>query len=136
MRVRCERLLVIAGERRGTPVDSFPGNWLRVGDEYLVLAIRVEAQPPRGVMPVDLQVSDELGDPLWVPAAMFSVSSSRLPSSWRAMLRDDGQLEMAPEAWLHDEFWNRFYSEDTATTVRAREEFRRDVAAMEAEDHV
>jgi hypothetical protein len=134
MRIRCERRLVTSGEKRGLelepPLPPFP----EIGAEYLVLAVRVGPRPPRGILPTDLLILDELREPVWVSAAEFSVTDDRLPSVWRTALSPDGELELAPPAWLRPGFWGEYYSETKETAVNARTVFKEEVALLEAAD--
>src|SRR5438067_583402 len=98
MRVRCERLLIEAGERRGLERDPAPGDFRRVGDEYLVLAMAVYARPPRGILPADFLILKAPESPVWVATAMFSVSSPELPSTWIAQISAEGNIFLAPSA--------------------------------------
>lgn len=135
MRVRCDRLLARIGDRRGAPLDVLPGGSICVGHEYLVLAVSVEARPAHGVMPVNLLILDEHDQHQWVPAAMFSVSSPELPSTWRAQIGHPyTDLELAPEAWLQKEFWGGYYSERREVAIETRAIFQREVELIEAED--
>jgi len=104
-----------------------------VGHEYVVFAIDAEATPPRGILPVNLLLLNELREPEWHFAAMFSVTSDVLPSTWRAKLSPTGELELAPAAWLQEGFWGALHG-GGPPSKRAREIFDREVALIEAED--
>lgn len=136
MRVRCERILLTAGPRRGYEAkeESAPGESPRVGTEYLVLSIRAQVQPPGGILPVDLLILNDAREPIWVAAAMFSVSSGTLPTAWRARIRNDGELELAPQPWLSDVFWGEYYGDDAEVVRKAHDTFRQGLAAIEAEE--
>ena len=135
MRVRCERLLAIAGESRGNEVDSYPGDWIRKGDEYLVLQVRVDASPPRGIMPTSFLIFKELQGPVWAPAALFSVVSAALPSNWSAEIDEDGELKLGPQPWLERDFWTEYHGEHGAErTAEARAQFERELAVIVTDD--
>jgi hypothetical protein len=97
-----------------------------VGCEYVVFAIDAEATPPRGILPVNLLLLNELRHPSWVAAAEFSVTSS-----WRAKLTPTGELWLAP--WQREGFWGDLHG-GGRPSKRAREVFEHEVALIEAED--
>jgi hypothetical protein len=66
---------------------------------------------------------------------MFSVTDDRLPSTWRAAISRDGELDLAPSAWLSEQFWGEYYSETREIALKAHDVFEREVAALEAENH-
>jgi hypothetical protein len=72
MRVRCTQLVATAGPSRGQPVAST--QHLAVGDEFLVLAILIDAS---AIWPI-LLCLDRGRDAFWEPAVMFEAIDARL----------------------------------------------------------
>lgn len=130
MVVRCERHVEIAGPARGAEVPELPGHYPRVGDEYAVLTVYIPGTTPRGRLPVDLVILGEDRTPIWVPAAMFSVVSGEIPSTWKIQIRGDGTMEIGPGTWIENRVLGGFRSEDADELRAARELFARGLAEM------
>jgi hypothetical protein len=98
MRVRCIKLLGPDGSQR----TASP--WLTVGKEYDVLTVLLERN---GLWLVRL-VADT-GQVALFSLDAFEIVSSALARSWIARWTSDGLFQLAPEAWLEKQFWERFH---------------------------
>jgi len=133
MRVFCERRVAISGEARGSLVDSGAAPWPRIGEEYTVYVIQVDATPPRGLLPSSLLLLDETRTPVWLPSAMFSVSSGRIPTSWRVHLTESGDVLIGPEPVLDESVLARLHEGDTPDAREARAVLEAAVKTVDSE---
>lgn len=118
MKVRCVKLLTADG----TPQQS--SRWLTVGVIYDVLTIELDRS---GLWLLRLLV-DNANEVALFPIDGFEVVSHRLAPSWVASWNGDGFFQLAPEAWLEAEFWERFYDRDPG----AIQIFEAELAAIKA----
>ena len=103
MKVLCTRVPVPVD---GMVLDSSP--WVTVGREYIVLEILAVF---RGRVSLRLVTDDARSLGLF-SADCFVTVDSAIPSNWVARVREGGLLELAPDAWLVDGFWDRYYDQD------------------------
>src|SRR4051794_4895611 len=73
---------------------------LTLGKEYVVILIWV----PHGE-PAELAVIDDDERRSQWPVRLFRTTDTSMPSSWRAIVNDEG-FALAPEAWLEYGFWD------------------------------
>jgi hypothetical protein len=126
MRVRCERILSVAGPKEELPPDADAS--VAHGEEYTVLSILVD---PRSEArdAIALQILDSDG-PAWWPGEMFTTVSTRIPSNWIAVVDELGFLHIAPAAWLTDGFWEQWYEEYYGTRGAALDTYERELETI------
>ena len=99
MKLRCLSIV--------SPVDGSQraeSAWLRVGHEYVVLTLLIDASGR-----VKVQILDEDQTPSYWQGEMFETSDESLPRNWVARLDPRGLLEFAPRDWLRDGFWEDYF---------------------------
>lgn len=101
MKVRCTKLLT----PDGTPQQSSP--WLTLGAIYDVLTVEFDRN---GLWLVRL-IGDSANEVALFPIDAFEIVSNRLAPSWVAS-QTERFFQLAPEAWLDAQFWERFYDRD------------------------
>ena len=107
MRVACIRL------EDGRTQNGQSDGWLRVGDEYTVLALETDIRGPRAEDRAVFRIADKRGGaPGLLGAYLFRVVDGRLPTAWHAIVNERGNLEIGPEAWLEPGYWERFFDSD------------------------
>ncbi len=110
---------------------------LTVGCEYVVTAISViSGQDVRLRVVEDPFSTDDTHLPAMWPASMFELVSGEIPASWRIRLGAGGSagfLQIAPESWLRDGFWDDLF-DWSPTTEEAFESYRREIEIMLAGD--
>jgi hypothetical protein len=84
-----------------------PGS-VTVGHDYTVLSVLA---PPNSPIDPSFQIIGDYGDPEWWPSVMFTTTSTRIPTNWRAVVDGEGVLHIAPAAWLERGFWEAWYDE-------------------------
>lgn len=102
MKVRCIKLLTFDGTPQST------SRWISVGTTYDVLTIELDRN---GLWLVRL-ISDCANEVALFSIDGFEVVSQILAPSWVANWTADGCFQLAPEAWLDVQFWERFYDRD------------------------
>ena len=136
MRVRCERLVKSGGGGRGESREPLPPparEFPQVGHEYIVYAVWAVKNPEQGILPVEVLLFDDPeGRPAWYSAAMFSVTSGRVPSTWEVALAE-GELMLAPRAWLREGFWGDVWGVGDALMDAVRV-LRHEMRLIERED--
>jgi hypothetical protein len=132
MIVRCTRII----DDTGRPSADHPS--VSVGKEYVVLAM--EAIPGRGMFLRVLEnIAVDRGHALYAilwPAAMFEVVSSRVSARWCVkitIIGGGGHVEIAPDTWLRDGFWDDVI-EDSPMSEAAREEYQQEIIALLSEE--
>jgi hypothetical protein len=100
MIVQCVKLISVLG----TPEER--SGWLTVGRDYTVLELAVIPGRSEGMPIVEFRIeSDGGGTPALFRGEQFGVVDGRLPSNWRALISADGRLDIGPEAWHRQGFW-------------------------------
>jgi len=103
MRVYCIR---VPSPLPHIEIDVSP--WVSLHREYLVASVL--ATPGSRVQ---LQLVTDDGASLgWFDADHFMTVDNNIPATWAARVTENGVLELAPEAWLRDGFWEAFYDGD------------------------
>lgn len=102
MKVRCIRLLA----PDGSPQRASP--WLTVGKIYDVLTIELDR---KGLWLLRL-IGDRSSEVALFSIDAFEIVCSDLAPSWVISWTADGFFQLAPEAWLDGQFWERFYDRD------------------------
>ncbi len=102
MKVRCTKLLTADG----TPQTA--SQWMTVGGIYEVLTIELDRD---GLWLVRL-IGDSANEVALFSIDGFEVVSECLVPAWVANWTADGFFQLAPEAWLDAQFWERFYDRD------------------------
>lgn len=117
MKVLCTR---VPTPLDGLHLDSSP--WVTVDKQYTVLCILAESG---GRVQLNLLTDDgqSFG---WFDSDCFLTVDPAIPSSWSAQISEDGTLELAPQDWLQEGFWERYYEGDPV----AREAADREVAVL------
>jgi len=100
----------LGGPEHGASRDD--SEWLRIGDEYPVLAMLAHAAPEHPYR-TSVLVQDAAGSASWFPNDFFVTTSTRVPSNWIAEIDQDGALHIAPERWLEPGFWEARYDNQT-----------------------
>lgn len=93
--------------------------WLTLGREYDVLSILVVP----GRLSVLRILADDGRTPILVESSAFEMVSQEIPSNWFCVISEGGVVELGPEAWLQDGFWERYFDGDAV----AVEQFWQDV---------
>ncbi len=133
MIVRCIRITdKQTGEDKGAESP-----WLRVGASYPVLGVLSswETQPARIVLPSDNPPwwlpdgFDKRGDPIMVFPSDFAIVSSKVSRYWAVNITSRGSLDMMPEPWLSDGFWEGLEEEGTDDCVGLYCEFWKRIEA-------
>ena len=138
MKVVCERILnPDARPWFSEPLESHPR--VAVGEEYIVSFITVEPRrPSRHASPNVFfsLVRDErhFSHGMW-PYEMFSTTSKRIPSNWVAAIDEDGNLAIAPAAFLRPLFWERVQGDSGTREERleAIADYKRELEVIFAE---
>lgn len=101
MTVKCHQLInSITGE-----IDT-SSPWLTIGKTYVVLAVLCE--PGRDVL--FRLIGDDERTPGLFGSRLFTCVDSQLPLSWGASLSKNGAVELAPEEWLAEGFWEDYFN--------------------------
>lgn len=109
-----------SGERRSSP-------FLTVGQDYVVLAIKVSSAGPTKFLLLGK------GDkPSWFPAPQFDLVADEVPTTWKVVVGAGGSAEyiqIAPEPWLVRGFWGDYLgdSEDPLAYEHAQDVFAREL---------
>jgi len=102
MKVRCIKLFTPTGALQ----QSSP--WLTLGATYDVLTVELDRN---GLWLLRL-IGDSANEVALFSIDAFEIVSHRLAPSWVASWTADGFFQLAPEAWLNAQFWERFYDRD------------------------
>lgn len=105
MKVRCIALL----DSQGKPVEFSP--WLSLGHVYNVLSVLTNIAGEKRLQIIEdtqLASTDTLGFHL---SQCFEVISDYRPSCWTERSIPGG-IELAPESWQSEGFWEAFYDGD------------------------
>jgi len=102
MKVECVRL------RDGRESAGDSDGWLRVGEQYDVLAIETNVLASMPPMRASFRVFEPRdGIPgLWA-TSLFEVIDASVSRRWTAKVEEDGNLMLAPSAWHAEGFWAR-----------------------------
>ena len=103
-------LKVVLSPRDGLDSRALRGvDALRKGREYVVLEVfsQIEGSTLFRVEPI----SDD-------PSALFdsrvfSVTDTRIPSTWRFFALDSGSFYLCPERWCEMGFWESYYDKES-----------------------
>jgi hypothetical protein len=123
MRVRCVRIINPIGEEVTEHAS------VAIGQEYIVLSLSAMAN---GDALVQLATGPLKKPTLW-EARMFETVSNDIPTNWRAVVRPDGFIEIAPESWLRRSFWDDFFGNEGSSEEairRAHVDYRRELALL------
>ena len=117
MKVLCVRLPAPVD---GMGLDSSP--WVTVDAEYTVIGVLAEFG---GRIQLHLLTDDgrSFG---WFDSDCFLTADPAIPANWSARIGEGGTLELAPQGWLAEGFWERYYDGDLA----ARESVARELAIV------
>ncbi|MGP3969856.1 hypothetical protein [Streptomyces sp. 6N223] len=66
---------------------------------------------------------------------LFTVTSARMPSSWRFFQMEDGSFSLRPESWNVPGFWEAFYDREPWAVASYASEKRKILAASHAHQH-
>jgi hypothetical protein len=112
-----------SGERRSSP-------FLTVGQDYVVLAIKVSSAGPTKY----LLIGDRKDDPSWFPAPQFDLVADEVPTTWKVLVGaggSAGHIEIAPEPWLVRGFWGDYWGDtDPLACQQAHDVFARELDAI------
>jgi hypothetical protein len=64
------------------------------------------------------------------PTGMFELATNTIPSCWRVATQPSGYVELAPDSWLRDGFWDDFFD----GRPQAKYEFHDAIHLMEVEE--
>jgi hypothetical protein len=104
MIVRCVQIL---GTATGKPLNNHPG--IRIGSDYPVLEVYANQHGLKfRIFNPEIGPHGIAGHALW-GAGMFEMVSVKIPSRWIASISLQGQLTLAPSAWLYPNFWDEFF---------------------------
>ena len=124
MRVVCVRFLDPV-----TLEERTEDQWLTLDREYPVLSIDVE-RDRRVWLRIE---SDDGGTPALFDAEMFMTTSMLVPSNWRVRIDEGGALQLAPEPWLRQGFWDEFFDR-VPNAVEIYEKERAVILTEDSED--
>jgi hypothetical protein len=122
MKVRCVKIINI--DREEVEEDQY----VSIGHEYIVLCLFASVDRPL----VQLALG-EWKNPYLYDARMFETVCNKIPSSWRAVVRSDGLINVGPESWLRPMFWDDLYGNEGSSeeaTLRAVADYRRELALL------
>lgn len=120
MKVLCIRL---PAPVEGMQLDSSP--WITVDREYTVLGALAEFWGR-----VQLHLLTDDGQSFgWFDADCFLTVDAAIPPNWSARIGEGGTLELAPQEWLAEGFWEHYYDGDPA----AQESVERELAIIRGE---
>lgn len=105
MKVLCTRL---PSPLDGVDLKSSP--WVTIDGEYTVLGALAEFG---GRVQLNL-LTDDRQSFGWFDSDCFLVVDPAVPTNWSARIGEGGTFELAPEAWLEEGFWERYYEGDPA----------------------
>ena len=117
MKVRCIANLDAAGR------PSAKSSWLRIGREYQVLALEIEAGRTK------LRLIGENPTAALFGIVEFEVTSGIISPTWVVTSQAAGQLTFQPEAWAADGFWERYFDGDPAAIAEFNAERAKIIAA-------
>ena len=112
-----------------TPPSQRP--FLTYGAIYVVLAIEIL----KGNVDFRIMGDDGTG-PVLHRSTLFDLVSDEVPSNWRIRLGaggSPGAVDIAPEPWLDDGFWEDYFSDGGVAAVAAQEIFRREAEKIISE---
>lgn len=119
MRVKCTRIPYLGP---GRPLDSSP--WVTVGAEYTVISLLAN---PQGKITLHIVTDDGEGFAMY-GSESFSITDGSIPESWVARMDEGGMLQLAPEPWLADGFWEAYYDGDPTAADEVKTYLRRILA--------
>jgi len=101
-----------------TVADVRTDSWLTLGKNYHVLTLSVS---DAGSIEYRL-ISDNNNTPALFPAVQFKIIEPTLPRTWVVERIGESYLELAPQSWLDEGFWERFFDGDpSAVAIYERE---------------
>jgi hypothetical protein len=109
MKVRCVKFLDATG------MTTERSAWLTLGKIYHVLEIFINQHSIR------FRLISDSGTPALLHFSQFELISNFIPSCWVVNFRGERFLEIAPNAWAQDDFWNRYFDGEQ----NAREIFKK-----------
>jgi hypothetical protein len=111
MKVRCKSLK----DSRGNPQSE--SSWLAVGKVYNVMALELDNN---GEWLARL-VGDGLNGVALFRLELFEMESSVVSPTWTTTWKNGKLIELSPERWMRDGFWEEYYDRDPAA-IRIFEE--------------
>ena len=106
MKVLCTRLPAPVDD---LAVDSSP--WVSLDREYTVLGVLAEVGGR-----VQLHLLTDDGQSFgWFDSDCFLTVDLTIPSTWSARIGEGGTLELAPQDWFAEGFWERYYDGDPSS---------------------
>ena len=91
-----------------TDAQADHSNWITIGKHYVVLS--TIAVPNKEI---SLRLICDDGYSIGIFSSMqFRTVCSRLPSSWIALIDDQGVVRLTPEKWGNHGFWEDYFSGD------------------------
>ena len=120
MRVECvKNISPTTGEEIGS------GYWLTIGKTYVVLAVLAYLGGK-----IELRLIPNDGrTPALFDSRQFKAVCSKVPSNCRAIVDEQGNFRLTPEAWTRPGFWEDYFN----LVPEAVEEFEREKAKILAE---
>jgi hypothetical protein len=115
MKVTCTRITNIYGQE----VDESPV--ISVGREYLVVSIFYGKLLAKS----EYRIVGDDGQSALFPIENFEISDARLSPNWICFSGEE-YMELAPEAWVREGFWEDYY-DDVPTAV---EDYERELTIM------
>ena len=104
-------------KRGATEEDVHLGPWLRVHTVYIVISVE-----PYGSDRVGFRlVSENSKTPALFSAELFDVCDHRIPPSWRILGVYRGTLELGPEEFARQAFWEDFFDGEPKALASYRE---------------
>jgi len=82
--------------------------WLRAEKAYVVLTVEQHSADSLGFR----IESEDGGQPVVFKASLFEVLDGSLPKSWRVLSVRENVLELGPEPFGQEGFWERYFDRD------------------------
>ncbi len=117
MRVSCVRIINPATGQ--SAVDS---HWVTIGSDYVVLTIDVFPDEHGSVR---ILTNWDEGPGVFDPSMFVTVDPS-LPPNFACVIREGGDIELGPAAWLRPGFWEDYFDDEP----RAVAEYGRELATI------
>jgi hypothetical protein len=108
MKIRCVRLL----DTFGREIEFSP--WLTLERIYHVMSIEISPGGKRSYGVVTAERAGEWPNMGSHQTECFEIVSTTVPSNWRLRVRENGAMNIAPEAWQESGFLEAFYDRDPA----------------------
>lgn len=104
---------------------------LKLGSEYIVLEV-ISQQGKDTLLRMEFSPRE---DSALFDSRLFTVTSSRMPSSWRFFQAEGGSFSLRPESWNVPGFWEAFYDREPWAVADYESEKRKILAASHAHQH-